>query len=245
MDQYITLFSNELTKITELVCPYCNKGRLEFRTELCKEVQSKEQKQACMHEGVYFNIHDYVASIGGVLQCNHYDCRNFVSFVGKVLGGEDYDEDRYGEQRNRSTSTIKFDYLQPPIHIISLNDKYDDEINRLLKESFSLYWNHYSACASTIRILLEKLCDIEGVVNNITLHNRLKKLNVDITIINILSAIKWIGNDGSHCIDKIKRADLDSAYKMIDFVLDELYIKSREELNKLANEINENKGTVK
>ena len=64
---------------------------------------------------------------------------------------------------------------------------------------------------------------------------------------DLLEAIKWIGNDGSHSLEVIKKDDLDLTYKFVKKVLDEIYPSPTddEELNILAKEINDNKGLKK
>ena len=76
---------------------------------------------------------------------------------------------------------------------------------------------------------------------------KLKELKFDYKVKDLLEAIKWIGNDGSHSLEVIKKDDLDLTYKFVKKVLDEIYPLQTddEELNILAKEINDNKGLKK
>ncbi len=55
-------------------------------------------------------------------------------------------------------------------------------------------------------------------------------------------AIKWLGNAGSHCGDKMTFDDVFDGYDMLSFILDELYDNKHEHVKKLAKKINKKKG---
>ena len=134
-----------------------------------------------------------------------------------------------------------------------MKKEYPKELKEILLESFSLYFSSYSACINTLRILLEKLCELHGIKSTTNnsgykkLGNKLKELKFDDKVKDLLEAIKWIGNDGSHSLEVIEKEDLDLTYRFIKKVLDEIYPSQTddEELNSLAKEINDNKGLKK
>ena len=133
-----------------------------------------------------------------------------------------------------------------------MRNEYPKELQKILLESFSLYFSSYSACINTLRILLEKLCELHEIKSETdnggykTLDKKLDELNYN-EVKDLLKAIKWIGNDGSHSLEVIEKEDLDLTYRFIKKVLDEIYPSPTddEELNILAKEINDNKGLKK
>ncbi len=263
MENYIKFDS----KITEYKCPHCQKGYL----LLDKGLFFEKQYQNSVEKGTFKIYHEYeeyddsfyLGTISGQLKCNHPDCAEITSFIGETkyyLNYYYYDDDREIEVEEKR---IFFKYFIPSIHLIELRNEYPKELHRILYASFSLYFSSYSACVNTLRILLEKLCELHNIESKTNkggyknLNEKLKELNKklkelderfnDDLIKELLGAIKWIGNDGSHSLEVIKKDDLDLTYKFVKKALDEIYPSPTddEELNILAKEINENKGLKK
>lgn len=301
MQEYIKLDS----ETTEYKCPHCQKGYLLLNKNSFFEKQYLSSVKKSIfeinHDGDYDSDDgSYLGNIAGQLKCNHLNCNEVTSFIGETKYYLNY-FDEGDREIEVSEKVIFFKYFIPSIHIIELKSEYPKELQEILLESFSLYFSSYSACVNTLRILLEKLCEIHGIksieydndkANTISLHTRLgkleKKFNDDLKkelidvikkdsldlnrieteinkgkykklneklnkfhindlIIELLEAIKWIGNEGSHCLEVVKKDDLDLTYRFVKKILDEIYPSPTddEELNILAKEINENKGLRK
>jgi len=74
------------------------------------------------------------------------------------------------------------------------------------------------------------------------LHNRIIKFcKSNDKYKNILTAVKWIGNVGSH-YDDVKAKNLLDGYRLIDYMLKELYIKEEKEIIKISKRLNKTKG---
>lgn len=58
----------------------------------------------------------------------------------------------------------------------------------------------------------------------------------------LLLAIKWLGNAGSHADSPISIDDVMDAYQLIDHVLQELYVQKGKKAKALAKLINKKKG---
>lgn len=243
------------SEITEYKCPHCQKGYL----LLDKKYFFEKQYGSSIKKGT-FKINDYeedyddrcyLGTTAGQLKCNHSDCAEITSFIGETKYYLNYHEDDI--EIEVLEKGIFFKYFIPSIHLIELRNEYPKELQKILLESFSLYFSSYSACINTLRILLEKLCELHGIKSTTNnsgykkLGNKLKELKFDDKVKDLLEAIKWIGNDGSHSLEVIKKDDLDLTYKFVKKVLDEIYPSQTddEELNILAKEINDNKGLKK
>jgi hypothetical protein len=76
----------------------------------------------------------------------------------------------------------------------------------------------------------------------LTLHNRIQIFcrNNDKYKI-VLNAVKWIGNIGSHS-DNVKAKNILDGYRLIDYMLKELYINEEKEIIKLSKKIIKTKG---
>ena len=61
---------------------------------------------------------------------------------------------------------------------------------------------------------------------------------------NILYALKWLGNAGSHANSEISVDDVFDAYEFMNHILNEIY-EPKQKLEKLAKEIRKKKGPVK
>jgi len=58
----------------------------------------------------------------------------------------------------------------------------------------------------------------------------------------ICSAIKWLGNAGSHCEEELDIDNIFDGYDMLSFLLDEIYNNRHHHVKKLAKNINAKKG---
>ena len=93
-----------------------------------------------------------------------------------------------------------------------------------LMQSFALFLSAPGAAANVIRIALEQLMDALGVPKQRSLHQRIESLPTQYKEHqDALMAIKFLGNAGSHEIDKVTAPDIDHAYTIIEFVLRKIY----------------------
>jgi uncharacterized protein DUF4145 len=108
-----------------------------------------------------------------------------------------------------------------------------------LDKSFSTFWSDKQSSANAVRRALERMMDSLSIVG-VDLHQRImncKSISSDVR--DMLMAIKWIGNTGSHG-DDITRHDLLDAYFIIEHCLNELFPDRKCETPfQIANEINQ------
>jgi hypothetical protein len=64
-------------------------------------------------------------------------------------------------------------------------------------------------------------------------------------LVDMLLAVKWLGNAGSHDGDKPTIADVRMTYDLLEHVLSEIYEKKTGELKAVAKKINKKKGPLK
>ncbi|HDI6093780.1 TPA: DUF4145 domain-containing protein, partial [Escherichia coli] len=54
---------------------------------------------------------------------------------------------------------------------------------------------------------------------------------------DLLMAIKFLGNAGSHSYEKVTTDDLDNSYEIMNFILSDLYSDNRKKVSELANNL--------
>ncbi|MDO9209663.1 MAG: DUF4145 domain-containing protein, partial [Deltaproteobacteria bacterium] len=110
--------------------------------------------------------------------------------------------------------------------------------------SFALAWQDFSSAGNKVRVAIEDLIEELSPGLNGKLHNKLeafKKVNPEVA--DMLMAVKWIGNAGSHTSD-LKECDLAVAYQVMEEVLRKLY--GRDQLLKaIVGKINLDKKPIR
>lgn len=237
---------------TTLNCPHCNKGNLELKKDL-HNTNQYENNHTYMHSNYSKNfsiINQYLAAVGGLLKCHR--CNDFISFSGEIYG-------YLNDSNSKYIYSLNIKYLNPPINIISIEKIYPEIIQKLLIESFSLYWNHSSSCVNKLRIIVEEILnDFKipkkrkiksgkriGKFVNLSAHNRIEILGQKTAykdVSKFLLAIKWIGNEGSHSDADLSIEELLETYNILKKALDLIYLKADEKLKKRVDEINKKRG---
>ncbi|KQN28090.1 hypothetical protein ASF00_09280 [Sphingomonas sp. Leaf34] len=111
-------------------------------------------------------------------------------------------------------------------------------------------WQSAEGAANQIRQAVEHLMDEQGVTKAVapafkSLHSRIEEFKLtDPTNAEILLAIKWLGNSGSHA-GGLTRTDVFDAFDFIEHALVNLYDTTTAELIAKARAINTQKGPVK
>lgn len=231
-------------------CPRCSKGLLKFVDGRFHAEERKDSREAHGHEAWDPDWIEYVYS--GLLQCRNENCGEFVSNSG--TGGVDIDvvvgDDGELEQVWRDFFRPK--YFEPSLRIIDIPVECPDSVSAPLQESFRLFFGSPAAASNSVRIALEALLTELGVKRFNTKNSRriLLSLHFRISLLppkyselrELLLAIKWLGNAGSHAESAVTIDDVMDAYELIDHVLQELYTQKAKKAKALAKLINKKKG---
>jgi hypothetical protein len=193
--------------------------------------------------------------IGGVfsllLRCASTNCGENVFCIGT------YHLTEYAAPPDPSPNyvpAIKPQFFTPTIRIFPISKDLPEKIAKPLLDSFSLFWSNPSAAGNALRVAIEALMDYRCVKKwikdkhgkevSLSLHNRIlefKKTNPELG--DKLLALKWLGNGGSH-LSGLATKDMVDAYRLMEFVLDQLFNKTHEELDQLTKKINKRKKAV-
>lgn len=126
----------------------------------------------------------------------------------------------------------------PALSAFTIPSQCPGNVIEALQQSFSLYLSAPGAAANAIRISLEQLMDALGAPPKNNLHQRLEALPPQYTQHkDALMAIKFLGNAGSHSLDKVTTTDIEQAYTIIEFVLQKIYEGSTESVRQLVTRL--------
>ncbi len=256
IDRKLYLVGFEIGYLPSWICPECKAGNLHPPEDGIKTFEYPSSKKLYFEEGEPEWIR---GCFTGTLVCSNKKC-NCTAVISGDMFVEPVPESvpgYPGEHEMVPREHIAIKYFNPPLEIIAIPDYLKDEkIILCLRKSFTSFWADSSSCANKIRITVEAIMDERGIPKNLTnkkgeavyypLHAKIKafeKTNPEVA--ELLLAIKWIGNDGSHELEELTREDVLIAYEILQQSLDKLYNTRPAELQKIAQEINKNKEAKK
>ena len=141
-------------------------------------------------------------------------------------------------------------FFEPCLIPISIPENTHADVKSSLDRSFSLIFANRDAAANQLRVALEVLLDEQGIKardRNGGLLRLADRINGHLQEDDLLrykerlSAIRWIGNDGSHGNGAITVRDLLAGLELIESVLIALYPSTRTDLDELARGMIEKK----
>lgn len=236
---------------TGLTCPQCGRGELISRKNNIHILEYENYNKKTREESKEFWEYEWFKfAFVGYLECDNNKCNEKIAFAGKLEESESgHPSDDEQEYINEISQRCYPEYFERPPQIIRISEVYPAEIKDVLDSSFKLFWIDRQSCANKIRVSIEILLD----------HLKIKKYpksgrRIPLSIqqrINImaakapdisekLTAVKWIGNAGSHT-DQLSRKDLLDAYKILNYSLEKVFINEEAEINKISREINKRK----
>lgn len=132
-------------------------------------------------------------------------------------------------------------HFSSTLRLFSLNHIIPQSVTACIDESFDDFWSDICSSANALRRALEKLFDELDVPEEKNLHQRIENYKSS-SLAKLFSAIKSIGNSGSHG-DNLTRKDLLDVYVIFEHCLEELFpTGDKRSAFKLADEINSRKG---
>lgn len=237
-------------------CPKCYKGILKPTENGFHYGESGDTSEEVINSRGSMRLSDYAFHYSVLLRCDN--CHEHVAsggrgFVDEFVLLDDDDNLVFDASGNPETDFVKRfspEFFCPPIHIFKISSKCPKSISKEIVSSFNLFFTDPSASANSVRKTVEAILTHQGVKrfhnNNgkrkkIILHNRIQiyeKTNP--TVAQMLFAVKWIGNEGSHS-GEIKKNDLLDAYEILEIILGELYVGYMKQVNKKITMINQTK----
>ncbi|MEB3863094.1 DUF4145 domain-containing protein [Acinetobacter sp. IK31] len=254
-EKYISFLSG-FTKDSEVPfpCPACGRTTLEISSD---SIIKQETVASIKNQEEDFDIETIEEVYKGIFICMNKKCNEQIYHVGKSSYDWEYFDyieiDGYASPSRREPfSYMVPEYITPFIKYFDIPNKAPNEIVNALNEAFKLTPTSYSAAANKVRIAVEILCSIFGIEARrengsfIVLNKRLESIKEENGLYPFktkLTAIKWLGNAGSHEEDDVDIYSLFDSFEIIKSILDGLYNKS-DRVDQLAEFVIENKGIL-
>lgn len=213
-------------------CPSCEIGLL---LQVPKKFEYHSDAATCNAKNEEYSepeMYSYVFS--DTLKC--FNCSEIVVVTGIGHSEQQWDDDEQTSSSYHEVFSPKFFQPSPPIIKFPVHADLPDPVVRLLIKSFKLFWCDYDACANRLRASLEALLDGMSIARKknpdakreLSLHDRIGLITAEKgtpmdDVKELIMAVKWLGNAGSHELKGINRSELIDGYKMIELCLNRIF----------------------
>lgn len=251
MDRQALKLPFTLQKPNDWVCPTCRNEKLRIKPDTFQKSVIHDYSD---HDGWDPEDTEYVFSC--MLICKNDQCKEAVSCAG--VGSVESNITEYEDDEPTESYEDYFlpKYFEPHLRLIGLPENCPESIATPLNESFRLFFSSPSAASNSVRIAVEELLTALKVrrftLNSknkrwfLSLHQRINLLPSKFSHLKeLMLAIKWLGNAGSHSKGKISMDDVMDSYELIDHVLQEIYTPKSKRIATLAKQVNKKKGPLK
>lgn len=232
-------------------CPTCSNGYLVIEENTFSSRETAISQKGHSH---YEWEPEWVSLVYNcMLKCSNNNCGEQVTSSGHGFLDIDIEEDENGRPQQTFGNHFEPYYFYPPLKIIDIPQNVPDDIANQLNKSFEFFFSSPSASVNHARSALELILNYLKVpkttINNrnkrikINLHNRIDKLaKQHFSLKELLLAIKWIGNEGSHPEKSLTKDDVIDLYEILEHVLSELFDNKSKTILAKAKRINKAKG---
>lgn len=229
--------------IPEYRCPFC------LNASLVKEdlsIHSTASSNRNRHEDWWEYEHEETV-FRLILRCPR--CDELVFAHGDGFIDEEFDVDSEEQWSRYYVQYIRPKNFFPPLKFIICPPATPKEVQAHLETASSLFHAYPSASCNSLRMAAEDILTSLGVPEAkpggfLSFGNRIKKLPDSSNEYNLLDAIRWLGNEGSHSGSKISHEDAGHAFEVIDLLLEECYGDRKKKIHDLAAAIRKHKGPV-
>jgi hypothetical protein len=185
------------------------------------------------------------------MKCGNPKCKSIATTTGEYRVVFDVIIDEEGRPQQDYSKELKINYITPSSPLILKRVDYPIGITQLLEEASAIALVSPGAAANRIRTGIDELLNVQKVTKSrstkkgrerLSTHERIKIFNVkNAEVSDILLAVKWIGNNGTHG-DSITLTEVLDGAELFAHALDRLYNKNHITLAKKAKKINARKG---
>jgi len=233
-------------------CPTCQSGVLSIKGDYFHQNEIRNSRD---HSNDAWDP-DWVSyTFSCMFVCTNPRCKETVSCAGVGTVDQDYVTDEDGRVQPEYRDFFTPRYFEPHLRLIEIPEGCPESVSALLNESFKLFFCSPSAASNNVRMAIEELLTelkvrrfnlVEKQRRFISLHKRIELLPPRYAQLKeLILAIKWLGNAGSHANGKITMDDVMDSYEMFEHVIEQIYMPKTKKLRALAKRVNKNKGPVK
>lgn len=247
--------ANDLWKVTfknipSWPCPSCQSSVVVLKQDSFHRLET--ERSISLQAWVHSEPTQIEERFSALMQCQNENCGEVVSIGGNVVTVEDHNEE---EQTLNWSIVYEPKFLLPAPKIFPILDSCPDAVKIELERTFGLFWFDNGASANGLRTAIEALLNDLKIARTfikkrkrgeLTLHARIQKLEIkNSEAAELLMAIKWLGNTGSHLADSaIPRDELLNGFDLFHGVIEMIYEKRAARLMKIAKTITKRKGRL-
>lgn len=229
-------------------CSTCGKGILEILEPTLKFEETGPSRLAATHEAFDY---DWVEMrFSGLLKCSNKLCGDVAAIAGKAGLEENC---IWETQQIEYYKTLTPQIINPPPQLFPVIEGCGEAIKASIIRSFTLVYIDTESCSNAIRVAVELIMDHynipkisikNGKRSRIKLHTRIEKFKTkNAEVANLLLAVKWIGNTGSHA-GRLSKEDIFDAYEILEQALNSLFSTSARRARVRATQINKRRGPI-
>lgn len=227
-------------------CHRCKQGYLTPVTDTFKVEETADSKEA--HDQEFWEVEWLKERFVCILKCNRIGCGEAV-----VVAGHNVVTYVSDDHADYPLVTYRPDFFHPAPDMLTVPTNCPENVKEEIRESFRLFWVDLPACANRIRSAIESVLTHLGVPvttpqgTYLSAHSRINYYSgmnpANSQLANLMLAVKWIGNAGSHT-GSVKEKDIFDGFDLLEYVLNTLYPPPTLNLAALAQSINAAKGPV-
>lgn len=230
-------------------CPTCGKGHLHVIADTKHDKETGPSIRARSH---YEWEPDWISGrFVALLECDFNPCKEIASISGNYGVDIDVSFDYNGEPEQGYADFYQVLSISPsPLPIRPIKAA-PESVRESLATAAGLLWRSEEAAANGIRQAVEHLMDVRKVKKSTIKNGKKIKLQLHARIMefqktdkengDILLAVKWLGNSGSH-VGGLKRDDVLDAFDMVELALENLYGTTKAQIMKKVKAVNKKKG---
>lgn len=238
-----TWFTFHRDDIPNWQCPTCGSASLNLKPEELRVYDSAETARFRAED--WFDPDFFRYRFSATLHCANLRCKEVVAAVGTGEVETVHTQDEEGRWDSNYRDCFAPRHFEPCLVPISIPENTPKNVTNSLFAAFSIIFTNRDAAANQLRVSIEALLDDLGVQAR-DKNGESLKLGVRINdhlkgdllkYKERLSAIQWIGNDGSHGNGTISIDDLLIGLELIESLLVTLYPSRRTDLDELARKM--------
>lgn len=225
-------------------CPSCASGALRLKRDTLHFDHTAASRHRLNDDHPVEWEAEYVFS--ALLECNR--CSETISCCG--IGGNEPIDALDEEGNSYTDSRLYFDlrYFSMPMAIFRIPANCPRHVKEQIRKSFSVFFCDLGAAANHVRKCIEEILSHAGVQPRdangrfIQLESRINSFeDIDPDNAERASALRWIGNFGSHP-EPLTKDDLFDAYDILEVLVEDLYVGHHRSVRQMVEQINEARG---
>jgi hypothetical protein len=189
-----------------------------------------------------------------LFRCTNDKCGEVVTCSGDSEVSEEYSNDPDGKEVREWLDIFTPSHFYPPLRFFNLPAECPEEVIHHLDRAFATAWSDTASTANAMRTALEAILTERSIprtsINKkrkrvpLSLHHRIEKyVAKDTENSDLLLALKWLGNEGSHAHGEPSGiTELLEGFRVFEHVIEHIYVNRAKAVRKLAKAIVQRKG---